>query len=232
VLATLVVATIIYQVKREKYLRKIRHLEAEHKIQEEKERIKRDLHDSLGSQLSSIAMGLNREMTRSNNQNLRGLQELADKAISELRDSLWVLDKEKISVEELEQRINTLFWQYQKLEIPVVMEFKRMGGEKYFFNSKTASHLFRIIQEVLHNAVKHSGCSKVSINLTIEQNRILLSMKDNGQGMTALKTEGDHFGLHNIQKRANQLNAILSISSEQGKGTVVELELQIDQNLR
>lgn len=228
VLVTLIIGTLIYQVKREKYLRKIRHLEAEQKIQEEKERIKRDLHDSLGSQLSSIAMGLNREVTRSNNQNLAGLQELADKAISELRDSLWVIDKDKISAEELGQRVATLFWQYQKLEIPVQMEFKRTGGEHYFFSSKTASHVFRIIQEALHNAIKHSECSRISIEMNFDAGQIKLSIRDNGKGMqTTIPVSEDHFGLHNIQRRATQLNAQLTISSKTNEGTEIVLVLPL-----
>ena len=72
-------------------------LAREQQLQAQKDRIRRDLHDSLGSQLSFISIGLNQLINDQRTSTIRMMQALADKAIAELRDSLWIMNKEFIS---------------------------------------------------------------------------------------------------------------------------------------
>ena len=112
--------------KREKYYQRIRALEAVQQIRQEKDRIARDLHDSLGSRLSTIALSLQRLYIETGNKTLSRIQEMTDNTMSELRDSIWAMNNDFIELEELEQRINTLFWQYRRMELPI--EFELISG--------------------------------------------------------------------------------------------------------
>jgi signal transduction histidine kinase len=139
------VTGIIYNRKREKYHRKIRGLESSQQVRLEKERIAKELHDSLGSQLSTISLGIQRAAQETGNETLVSVQVMTDKAMSELRDSIWAMNKESISLEELEQRINTLFWQYRKIEVPIEMEMKIVGdiGARKL-SPDMGAHLYRV----------------------------------------------------------------------------------------
>ncbi len=84
--------------------------------------------------------------------------------------------------------------------------------------------LFLIFKEVLNNIVKHAEASKVEIHFTLEKRRLLLSVKDNGQGFSETGKDFRHGnGLLNIQQRAQNLGAELDVKSEEGEGTLVKL---------
>jgi signal transduction histidine kinase len=82
----LVLGAVVYY-NRNRFQKKIQQLETDKKLREQKEIIGRDLHDNLGSQLSSISLGLN-HLNQDNKNSVQAIQDLADKAIAELRDSL------------------------------------------------------------------------------------------------------------------------------------------------
>ena len=94
----------------------------------------------------------------------------------------------------------------------------------FLFPHTRAKNVFLIFKEVLNNIVKHAGASKVEIHFTMEKRRLLLSVKDNGQGFSET---GKDFrrgnGLLNIQQRARHLGAELDVKSQEGEGTLVEL---------
>lgn len=123
----ILIFTAVLFVIRSRYQLKVKEIQAIQKIQAEKERIGRDLHDSLGGQLSSISVGLDRLAKGNLGGLVRPLQQIADKAIAELRDSLWVLDKPSLTIADVEQRINGLFWQYRKMEVPMVLRLQVDG---------------------------------------------------------------------------------------------------------
>ena len=85
--------------------------------------------------------------------------------------------------------------------------------------SITARHVLRIVQEAVHNAIKHSGCSSVHINIS-SQSPVVISIKDNGSGMPAKPISGE--GLRNMQARAAEIGWSVSITNET-KGCCVQL---------
>jgi two-component system, sensor histidine kinase LadS len=203
-------------------------LTKELQLQQEKDRIRRELHDSLGSQLSTISISLSRISMEVKSESLNAIQSLADKAITELRDSLWILNKKEITIDELGQRINSIFWYYRKMEVQMemVMEIHGNGDEK--LGSSVAGNLFRITQEAVQNAVKHSEASVVRVIIQNENNFLKLLITDDGKGFGRQKPlEQEHYGLHNMQKRAEQLNSEMTIDSTPDKGTIIALKIDI-----
>lgn len=220
---------LIYYSKREKFLKRIKSLEAAQLVHEEQERIKQELHDNLGGQLSSISMGLNQLAQRSDDRSIQNIQSITDKAISELRDSLWVMDKDTISIAEIEQRINGLFWQYRKIEVPILFSIK---VEEPLLNQKLkaglAGNLFRIVQEVTNNCVKYSQCTLFEIGIERSEQQLKVTIFDDGVGFDTRALQGiEHYGLRNIRVRAEQMESIFSIESSVGKGVKMTLLIPI-----
>lgn len=220
---------LIYYSKREKFIKKIKSLEAAQLVHEEQERIKQELHDNLGGQLSSISMGLNQLAQRSGDGSIKGIQSITDKAIAELRDSLWVMDKETISVAEIEQRINGLFWQYRKIDVPILFSIR---VEESLLTQKLkaglAGNLFRIIQEATNNCVKYSQCTSFEIQIERSEQQLKITILDDGVGFDTRVDQGiEQYGLRNIRVRAEQIKSIFFIESSLGKGVKMTLLLSL-----
>jgi len=91
-----------------------------------------------------------------------------------------------------------------------------------------ATHLFRIAQEAISNAIKHGEAHQIDLKLTCEAGRVTLSVKDNGTGFSARRRvrrmphsedTSSGIGMHTMQYRANMIGAVLDIHSRPGKGT-------------
>ena len=87
-------------------------------------------------------------------------------------------------------------------------------------------NVYLIFKEAVNNIAKYSEATVVDIILKIENNKLLLTISDNGKGFdTSNNTKGN--GLNNMRKRAEQINAILEIKSSINKGTIISLKMEL-----
>ena len=87
--------------------------------------------------------------------------------------------------------------------------------------------LFRIGQEAIVNAVRHSGAQQIRINLTFDSRKLRMTVADNGRGFSGdVNSQGPegHFGLQGMRERAERIHAQLNIESNLGAGTTVSVE--------
>jgi two-component system sensor histidine kinase NreB len=89
--------------------------------------------------------------------------------------------------------------------------------------------LYRIVQEAVSNALRHGGTSVVRVELGTEGDRVVASISDEGRGFSAEHRAGAGLGLLGMQERAAMVGGRLSIESQQGKGTMVRVEIPMDQ---
>jgi signal transduction histidine kinase len=92
----------------------------------------------------------------------------------------------------------------------------------------TRHNIFLIIKESLNNALKHSGAKVVQLQLKVEDDRLKISIGDDGKGFDSASAaaDGHRNGLGNMRRRAEAIGAALNFSSAPGTGTRVELELK------
>jgi signal transduction histidine kinase len=83
--------------------------------------------------------------------------------------------------------------------------------------------LYRIAQEALNNIIKHSGASRASITLRAQADQIEMAIADNGRGFEPTSLAGEHMGLRIMRERAEAIGARLSIDSEVGRGTIIQV---------
>ncbi len=87
--------------------------------------------------------------------------------------------------------------------------------------------LYRIVQEALHNTVKHARASKVVPRLTRQANDILLEIQDNGKGFDPKGPFPGHLGLRSMHERATKVNGILTIESVAGQWTCISVRVPL-----
>jgi len=207
-------------------------IETQNKLQEQRLRISRDLHDNIGAQLTFIissidnlkyAFDINDEKL---NIKLSTISDFASSTIYELRDTIWAMNKSEISFEDLQIRISNFI---DKANLAAQnIEFRFNVNENVdkttVFTSVEGMNIYRIIQEAINNALKYAEASKIKVEIFEVNNHIKIAIDDNGIGFDEANVVLGN-GLRNMKKRAQDINGNLSIESEENKGTTIKLNL-------
>lgn len=197
----------------------------------ERKRIAADLHDNLGAQLSFIKRNVNFIIDRPEGFNradereyLDQVNDTAQTAMIDLRETIWVLNRDEVSMQEFADKLKSYLKQ-QLLDKKVTnWEFKDDITWNWKLSSGEVMHLFRIVQEVVSNIIKHASANHIFVNLSSHgPNTYQLEIVDNGKGFNVNSEYDGHYGLENIHARSITINAQLLITSKPGKGTRVLL---------
>lgn len=219
----------IYQFYRQKNLKQ--KIAMQRQVQEEKERLSRDIHDSLGSQMSLLSnniesLDINYARNQNIDPNISQIKESSKQLLQTLRGTIWILNKEQITVQDFFDKLVDYAHRYLQASSRISLEVEEnIEGEK-ILQGKEVMHLFRIAQEAIANAVKYSQAKKLSLCGNLENNRFTVKVADDGIGFDRQQITGDqHFGLKNMQQRAAEINAVVNIESAPEKGTAVEVTI-------
>jgi signal transduction histidine kinase len=207
-------------------LRILKEYEKEIQVRAQREMIAKDLHDNIGTRLTSVSLSLNRLSEKTENPRaIENIQEQTNQIISQLRDTIWVMDKHIITVEDLGNKIRNLFWQMRSLEISLELEW----DEKLHsvnLQSTVAVNIFRIIQESIQNSLKHSNTKHILVQLIENpEGTFLIKVIDYGKGFNITEENRSGYGLSNMRKRASEMKLILKIDSMENEGTTVSINL-------
>jgi signal transduction histidine kinase len=199
---------------------------------EERERIRiaRDLHDGVGQTLAAARMTLGNYVSQKKiesveMQNSLNLLEDSIKEIREISHNMMPSSLTKFgltsALKQFTNKINAL----GKIEIELqIVGFKERSDEKIELV------LYRIVQEIISNIIKHAEAKKVSIELVRHDDELILIIEDDGRGFDTAKTENHGIGLKNIATRVEYLNGNVNFDSSIGKGTSVVIEIPLNLN--
>lgn len=213
-------------------LRRWKEYEKELQLNRERERIARDLHDNIGSRLTSLSLGL-RRAGRGEDRNrldwVDTLQEEANTTLAELRDTIWVMTKEKVDVEQLRDKLENMCWRLKQDHPGIQFHLEAdIPGKTRQLSPDHAMSLFRIAQEAVNNSLKHSQAKNIIIRLEVDQRTLALEVEDDGVGFNPRKRNGhEHYGLINMHQRALQMKAELQIDAAELQGTCVSVVLPL-----
>lgn len=194
----------------------------------ERQRIAKELHDSVGSQLTVVSTSLDNAFYLFENQKLmpEKLENISGEvrlAAQSLRDTIWATYNSEISVVDLKSRIQEFIKKFAdenafKLEMEI-------SGDQTVLNPIEGLNLFRIVQESLNNIQKYAQASLVKIEGNFEKDNYNLKISDNGLGFDLSKANiGNSYGLSNMKSRAEEIGGILIIDSKKNIGTSVFFE--------
>lgn len=189
--------------------------------EKERKRIARDLHDEVGAMLSVVRLNISRFEKKSENDASKNLaletKTFLDDVITQVRRisrALMPPSLEKLGLYfALEELVN---WVNKADELQVECW---KNGEPFRFNPKKELALFRIIQELLNNAIKHSKASHIFIKVRFSPSGIAVSLCDNGVGFEMEKMTETGLGLKNLESRTRMMDAGFKMKSVPGKGT-------------
>ncbi len=181
--------------------------------------IGRELHDDLGQKLS-VAKLLNSQLlthcTDCNKELLQEINGLLGECIQDIRNLSRTFISEQVESFGLTESLMLEVNRINKLE-QVSIDF-RCNREHIDLNAKHALIIFRIIQELLNNALKHSRAKRIELVLEDRANVLEITVEDNGNGYSPDDAE-EGSGLRNIRNRLQLLNADIEINSAINRGT-------------
>ena len=193
----------------------------------ERSRMARDLHDGLGGLLSGVKINLssmkgNSIITSENAATFDHAIRLLDTSISELRRVAHNLMPETLNRYGLKTALNDFVTEMSTGQTPV-LSF-RFFGEDVRYQTQLELTMFRIAQELVNNALKHSAGTSISVQLIAETDRVCVQVVDNGKGFDASGKSGDGKGLISIRDRVTANNGRFEIESTPGEGTEATVE--------
>jgi signal transduction histidine kinase len=211
---------------------RLRRLELQRRLQEERERISRDLHDNVGAQLTyiihtldNIAYKLPEQGTTGGAERIGDLGSFARETMAQLRETIWALHRDNVSLEELRNKLQE--HASRLLTISGRGECQiRTEGEPLILQPTQAVNLFRIVQEAVNNSLKHASAERIEVVFRHENQTLTVTVRDNGKGFDTAAQYDGHYGLGNMESRAREIGAAFEISSKPGE-TLITLVLPL-----
>jgi signal transduction histidine kinase len=216
------------------YLHRLRLQRLLH-IEKVRNRLARDLHDDMGSTLSTINILSNIALKQKSldevksKQYLNTISESTHQMMEAMDDIVWSINPVNDSIAKIVARMKeTAGAVLEPQQIDYRFETDPLVLELHL-SMESRREIFLIFKEALNNIVKYAGCSRVIIKLSKKGNELMLTIQDDGVGF-AMPQPGSAVrgnGLKNMHIRAGNVNGRLSVVSEQGKGTTINLLLPI-----
>jgi signal transduction histidine kinase len=214
-----VIATVYAFVGRQKARLK-RELEVQQKLEAERLRISRDLHDNVGAQLSYLITNVEWMLEHpeqvnkaEEKQRLETLSETGRNAILTLRQTIWAISHSSLTVEDFADRFKQFALKMVEFNAAVALHFSEDFASNKTLSPAVALNVFRICQEAFNNALKHSQCCHIHIRFATDIAAVFVAeIKDDGVGFDwdEALTKG-HYGLHNMKARVEETAAIFII---------------------
>lgn len=201
-------------------------------ILRERNRISREIHDSVGHSLSTIIiqLGAIEKIAKENGEMAsdmaNNLGEFAKDGLNEIRTALRQLKPSEFEKYESIIAIEDLTKEFSKLTgVDVKLGFTR---GKWPLNREQSFVIYRIVQEFLSNSIRHGKATKVNIFMNFNENDLILTLKDNGQGVDNLEKG---MGLTNICERVNELGGQVDYDTKKDKGFLMRVVVKLDKSL-
>lgn len=232
-LVTSLLLWFLFQQRRKRKNQEILALTRKHQVEtleslmegEEKERfrIAKELHDGVNGDLSAIKYKLT-SLIEKNNTVVNEAVAMIDKSCEQVRaisHNLIPPSLEKFNlIEAVDGYCNTI----NDIHAPKIT-FQHIGDE-INISKKEEVNIFRIIQELVANSIKHAEANEINVQISSRNNNLQITVEDNGKGFNKDKIQGDGIGLQNIQSRVDYLNATMDmVSNSKGTSNTIEIDI-------
>lgn len=197
--------------------------------------IAQELHDNIGQVLSVVKLSLSilpLETAHPAYESVLNSRQMLNKVIYDMADLTKSLHTDRITQIGIVEAIRFDLDSMRRTGL-IGVEFA-LEGEEYPLEGQQAIFLFRMFQEMMNNILKHSKATQVNISVIYSiDNKFVLKVEDNGVGFDSMKkrtqtSSSSGIGLKSMTNRAHLIGATISIQSQPGKGTVIQVELPLE----
>ncbi|MGE5350815.1 MAG: response regulator [Acidobacteriota bacterium] len=194
-------------------------------LEQERSRISKELHDSIGQLLTAAKFNIElfEKTYKEENKYISSTRELLIKAGQELRDVIFALHPANFEKSDINVLIKMLI---QEFSGNIGLNVEYIPNDNFDdLSVKAKIIIFRIIQEALNNIIKHSGAKTAQIRMHRIESYLNLIIKDDGIGLNMQNgnIRENSYGLYNMKERAALINGDFQIESELNKGTVINI---------
>lgn len=202
--------------------------------EEERQRIAKDLHDEIGSQLNIIKLNLHRLERKKDDaiivrKTLKEIQELLGNTIQTTRQISHDLLPSVLDKFGLIAAINELSDHYQ--ETTVELSFVVVENTSIIDDKSIELNIFRVLQEFISNAIRHGEATSITIQLWLNAQQLRLILMDNGKGFDSNNKEFKAgLGISNMNSRMDMIGGRIKIKSTINEGTTANLLVNLNKN--
>lgn len=190
--------------------------ENEEKLRKDRERISKELHDNIGSNLIFIKQSI---QTLASTQDSTGLKDLTDETIRDLRQSVWLMNHPRMSLIQWVTKLREYF-QFSS-QIKLTLE---ANDESIMLESPVVTALYRIVKEAVNNAIKYSEATEIRVWIQQTSDTLYLTVADNGIG---IQGDSQGMGLGSMQDRVHELQGTIQIESANQVGTTISISIPL-----
>lgn len=210
----------------------------------ERRRIGRDIHDNLGQLLNGMRFDMtwlqkrcmalpNTAERREITDKLSDLIGLADRTLSSVRRVSTTLQPVPLEEVGLISAVHTYAQDFESSTGIACAVAASPTLDDFTFDDHTASNIFRIIQELLTNAARHSEATLITITLTLADDAVIITVEDNGKGITPEQIKhSQSLGIVSMEERALLIGGAFTITGQPGVGTVAKLTIPVTPSQR
>lgn len=231
ILIAVIIGIIIYNSQQKKIaiekieqerLRNKMIIEAEEK---ERTRIAKDLHDSLGQMLAALKMNLNSLSSFNEKDEFKKTSQILDDTITEMRSISHAMMPESLVKNGLAQAVMDISNHVETNQTKVNVNVENWKG----WTTTGEYVLYRIVQELLNNTLKHADAKNVNIELNQFDDEINLIYEDDGKGFNMESIKSDGIGLQNMNNRISSINGKIEFDSTPGFGATAIISIPLKQ---
>ncbi|MEN9336194.1 MAG: hypothetical protein RLZZ500_1181 [Bacteroidota bacterium] len=211
----------------------VKEIETTNRLNAQKIEISRELHDNIGSQLTfinAIIQGLQKTALFQEEKTKQKLQTIADftqTTISELRDTIWILNPKNQTLDELKIRMVNFINKAREASETIQFEFDFYPDASMKLTTRQTMVHFRVFQEAVNNAIKHAQATTIELKWFSEAQQSVLTIQDNGIGLDWEIAKTQSQGLQTMQQRVTEVGGTFVLDSEPNKGTLLTIKLPI-----
>ena len=207
----------------------IKEIETQNQLHEQRLSISRDLHDNIGAQLTFVISSVDNlkfgnQISDSKIVNqLTKISDFTKSTIIELRDTIWAMNKNEFSFDDLRSRIFNFIEKAKSAKEEVQFKFNvesQLNDKK--FTSLVGINVYRTIQEAINNAMKYAEAKNILVEVEKINSQIKITIQDDGKGFN-LETTDLGNGIQNMKIRIADVEGTFDLQSEVGKGTVITI---------
>lgn len=207
----------------------IAKIETQNKLQQQRLTISRDLHDNIGAQLTFIISSIDnikyafpiKDLSLDNK--LNKISEFTKATILELRDTIWAMNSNDITFEDLHSRILNFIEKAQNATENI--HFKCIldsNIEKTKLSSVVGMNLYRTLQEAVNNSIKHASAKNITMEITSHNHKLTIVISDDGIGFDKNESPKGN-GLLNMEKRIQEVNGSINFDRNENGGTQIKI---------